>query len=985
MRLEHAVEGLPVEWVVGAGDEIEVAGLAYDSRQVEPGDLFVAWQGERFDGRQYAPQAIERGAVAVLASSGGSPDGGVPWLESQDPRALMAPIAARLFGHPDRELQIVGVTGTNGKTTVSFLVQAILERAGRPTGIFGTLGYRFGQNEYPGERTTPEGADFYRYLRHMVDAGAQAVAMEVSSHALEQGRVDDTAFAVAVFTNLTRDHLDFHGDMESYFRAKKRLFDLLGSEGTAVLNLDDAKGGELAAQLSRVLTFASESDEAADVWVLERQLDARGTHLRLMTPRGPLDVRTNLRGSYNVSNTCAAVAVAEALELDREAIVDALAAFQPVDGRLDPIDEGQSFPVFLDYAHTDGGLDAALRSTRSLAAGEVVLVFGCGGDRDQGKRPLMGRVAGELADLPILTDDNPRREDPAQIREAVIAGLEEAGNARYRVIGDRRTAIRAALQHAHDEGDCVVLVAGKGHESGQIVGDEVRPFSDAEEIRSALAELAEGRAVYEDAPSTKGARWPMTEAATAMGGELVDVGRPEGLSFEGIAFDSRRVREGQLFFALAGEQTDGHRFVDAALAAGAAAAVVEAGRPNLPEGPLVAVDDTFAALHDLTRWVRERTPQHLVGITGSAGKTTTKQLLAAMLRQAFEVAESPGNLNNLYGFPMSLLGIPKSTEWMVAEMGMSTPGELGGVSELGRPDVAVFTNVRLVHLEAFDRDDHVAGLRDIADAKSELLRGLVPGGLIVANADDAEVTRLAERYVAEDTTGCRIAWYSLAGDAASRPTRLKLVSAIESSSRGIAFEVDDEGRRVPVRLPLHGAVNAGNFFAAATCALELGVDLDRLVEAVRTVDLGAGRGRRLRLAGGIEIIDDTYNSNPDALEHAVDALLEIEAERRWLVAGEMRELGRSSSELHRECGEQIAAREGIDQVVAVGEEARPMAVALEAAGRAVRWVADADGAAEILLAELVAGDLALIKGSRGVGLELAVERLLSERGEEGSD
>lgn len=473
------------------------------------------------------------------------------------------------------------------------------------------------------------------------------------------------------------------------------------------------------------------------------------------------------------------------------------------------------------------------------------------------------------------------------------------------------------------------------------------------------------------------ARWPMLEAATAMSGRLLGV---EGdSSFEGIAFDSRRVQEDELFFALAGEQTDGHRFAEAALANGAAAVVVDEARADLPAGPRIEVADTFVALHDLTRWVRERTPQHLVGITGSAGKTTTKHLLTAILRSTFDVAESPGNLNNLYGFPMALLGIPRDTEWMVAEMGMSTPGELGGVSELGRPDVAVFTNVRLVHLEAFDREGHAAGLREIAEAKSELLRGLAPGGLIVANADDAEVVRLAELYVEADTTGCRIAWYSTAG--AARPTRLKLVGGIDSSEQGLAFEIEEAARRVEIRLPLHGSVNVANFLAAATCAVELGVPLEKLVEAIRDVDLGAGRGRHVRLRDGVALIDDTYNSNPDALEHAVDALLELDAGRRWLVAGEMRELGMSSARLHRESGEQIAGRGGLDQVIVVGDEARPLAQALETSGCAVRWVADAQGAAEILLAELRDGDLALVKGSRGVGLELVVDQLIAARGQ----
>ena len=382
------------------------------------------------------------------------------------------------------------------------------------------------------------------------------------------------------------------------------------------------------------------------------------------------------------------------------------------------------------------------------------MVFGCGGDRDAGKREPMGRVAGELAELPIVTSDNPRSEDPLAIISAVERGLQASGNDLYRVVPDRREAIRRAVAVAGDE-EWAVLIAGKGDERVQIVG-----------VRSVPSTTAPRRG----RPSRRDmVRRSVAEAAAAMAGELLPAGDPAAAAafFAGAAIDSRRVRGGELFFALPGARTDGHRYVAAALAAGAGAAVVE--RPAEPAPPpsaaLVRVADTFAALHALTRAVRATVPERLAAITGSAGKTTTKELLAAMLARRFRVAKSPGNLNNLYGFPLALLGIPDDSEWMVAEMGMSEPGELARISRLGRPDVAVFTNVRPVHLEFFGT------LQAIAAAKAELLAGLAGGdggegsdggGLVVANADDPQVAAIAHRFLARVAAGeraGRVVWY----------------------------------------------------------------------------------------------------------------------------------------------------------------------------------------------------------------------------------
>jgi UDP-N-acetylmuramoyl-L-alanyl-D-glutamate--2,6-diaminopimelate ligase len=481
MRLSELARGVGL--AVPPGSDRQVTGVEHDSRQVRPGDLFVALPGQRFDGRAFAAAAVAAGAVAVI---GLDPvefedEVTVPWLVADDPRALLGPLAARVYAHPDRELILAGVTGTNGKSTVATLIAAILEAAGQPAGFIGTLGYRFRGRTYAGGHTTPEASDLFRILREMREDGAAAVAMEVSSHALAMGRVGGARFDAAVFTNLTRDHLDYHKDFEDYFAAKRKLFDLLKPGRRPAFNVDDPYGRRLAAEVPGALTFG----ERGEVSAREVELTTSGTRGVLATPRGEVPFTTPLLGRYNLSNLLAAAAAAETLELPHEAVAAAFAAQRPVPGRLEPVDRGQPFAVFIDYAHTDAALEAALRSAREVVGGgKVAVVFGCGGDRDPGKRPMMGKVAGELADLVIATSDNPRSEDPLAILAAIEEGLKASGNRGYRLVPDRRQAIREAIAAA--EPGWAVLVAGKGHETYQILGDQKLPFSDLEEIGKAL-------------------------------------------------------------------------------------------------------------------------------------------------------------------------------------------------------------------------------------------------------------------------------------------------------------------------------------------------------------------------------------------------------------------------------------------------------------------------------------------------------------------
>jgi UDP-N-acetylmuramoyl-L-alanyl-D-glutamate--2,6-diaminopimelate ligase len=462
----------------GSAPGVEISGLAYSSAAVRPGDLFFCVRGFTTDGHEFAPEAVERGAAALVVER--PLRLGVPEVAVADARAAMASVAARFHGDPTATLRVAGVTGTNGKTTTAFLIRSILEAAGERCGLLGTVTSIVGGREEPVQRTTPEAIDLQATFRRMLDAGDRACAMEVSSHALELRRADGVRFACRVFTNLTQDHLDFHSDMEHYFLAKRRLFE--GPGGPAVVNVDDEYGRRLAADFPDATTFAIGRD--ADVRARDVEFDPRGSRFALATPDGEIEVTTRLPGQFNVSNALAAAAACRALGVPLATIAEALAGAERVPGRFEPVEEGQPFAVLVDYAHTPDSLENVLRAARELTGGRLVVVFGAGGDRDKGKRALMGAIAAKGADRVIVTDDNPRSENPASIRATILEGAARAANVRE--IGDRREAIHSAVA-ALQPGD-VLLVAGKGHESGQIIGDRTLPFSDHDEVEAALRE-----------------------------------------------------------------------------------------------------------------------------------------------------------------------------------------------------------------------------------------------------------------------------------------------------------------------------------------------------------------------------------------------------------------------------------------------------------------------------------------------------------------
>ena len=483
MKLGRILSVLPEARLSRGSEKMEIIGIADDSRKVGPGYLFVALRGTQTDGHAHAGDAADRGATAVITEKALNLPS-VAEIRVPDSGTALARVASCYYGYPCDELTVVGITGTNGKTTVSLLVKRLLEEAGQRTGLIGTLRYEIAGRILPAPNTTPGALQLQNHLRHIADDGMAACVMEVSSHALALGRVEECRFDVRVFTNLSRDHLDFHPSMEDYYQAKRLLFDESygKDEGVAVINVDDPWGQRLAEEVAGpVITYGSRAAADFSVWDWVSTMD--GLSFAMETPEGTVTVESPLCGDHNVVNLLTAAAVGHALKIPSATVIRGIGGVQSIPGRFEKI-SGPRFSVVVDYAHTDDALKNLLQAVRKVCGRRIITVFGCGGDRDRGKRPLMGRAAADLSDMILVTSDNPRREDPIRIIDEILVGVREGKAVDVRVMADRRVAIQAGIDEA-GEGD-VVVIAGKGHEDYQILGEKKIHFDDREEARRAL-------------------------------------------------------------------------------------------------------------------------------------------------------------------------------------------------------------------------------------------------------------------------------------------------------------------------------------------------------------------------------------------------------------------------------------------------------------------------------------------------------------------
>jgi len=1018
-RLEHILEGIEHQ-MSGDMNQTEITGICSDSRKVQPGNLFAALKGLTCDGHDYLDRAVEAECSVLLVNKDWLQQADAPpkfhhqvsVVAVDDTKKALGNIAANFYDHPEHQLTMIGITGTNGKTTTSFLVESLLRACGKQPGVIGTVSYRYmtknGKNVVMAAPfTTPEPPILFALLREMADAGITDVIMEVSSHGLAQSRLTGLDFDIGVFTNLSRDHLDFHPDMHHYFKSKKLLFtDYLKPDGRIVLVLDNSNepatpgqqyagtnGGwshllhkelqsffKVSTNPRSIITCGLDSNN--DVHPKKYTTDINGTFSEITTPSGTLNLKTPLVGEFNLQNILCAIGIGVAHDEKSNCMKKGLEEIQTIPGRLERIQVensvGRCPTVFIDYAHTPDALEKVLKAILKLNPARLICIFGCGGDRDSGKRSLMGEIAGKLCDVVLATSDNPRSESPEMILNQIEEGLLRTGLKKisaaevlnqdkgrgYDIIINRHTAIFTAVRHG-GPGD-VILISGKGHENYQLSRKGKIFFDDRLEAEMHLA-----------AKSGSSHQWKLEWVQQITGGQLL-FPIEESVIFNDISTDTRTIKHGDLFVALKGENFDGRQFAEKAIEKGAAGIIINYlpghRKPalNLPTSvPALLVPDTLIALGKLASSLRcWFTHLQVVALTGSSGKTTVKEMIASILSQSHHILKTEGNFNNLIGLPLTLFGLKPEHEIAVLEMGMNHPGEIARLTEIADPDVACIINVQEAHLEG------LGDIQGVAQAKSELYTGLKPAARIAVNLDDEIVSSLAESMTQEKITfGCH-------PEAFVRCTDLKSLA-----EEGMAYVLHVGTETRPVTIKGFGNHNVTNSLAAAAMSYACGSNIDDITSGLETFKPYDKRTQVEYLPSGIKILNDCYNANPSSMKAALETLLDLKKGHRAVaVLGDMLELGDKSDSAHTTLGRTVKTL-GIDFLAAFGSQAVNVVAGAKTAGMNENAVQEFRSKEDmvswlkrlIMNGKIESGDWFLIKGSRGMRMEEVIELLRNDK------
>jgi len=989
-------------------DGQQIGAITVDSRDAAADSLFIALPGVVTDGHNFIEMAVAGGCRAIICAPGKLTEAQIQALpatviEVEDTAKTYATVSANYFQRPSEQLYFLGITGTNGKTTVTYLLEEVLLRAGLTVGVIGTVNNRYTGRS--GERkilhtrfTTPEAFLLQQLLREMVDDGVSYVIMEVSSHALAQSRVGSVLFDIAAFTNLSRDHLDYHAHMEAYFRAKTRLFsEHMREKGIAVLPAVDQSSGDR--EWIRLLQAICEQncrevirwgkDEGAEVSLQGFSTALDLTEMDIVTPSGRHKLSSPLIGRYNIDNILTVYALGLAMGVEETVIRSALATAAGAPGRVERVSTAPAWDskgpvVLVDYAHTPDALEKVLTTVAALPRGELFCVFGCGGDRDKGKRSLMGEVVGRICDVAVITDDNPRTEDPDQIVAQIVDGLNTtpltvkkeswllARNSKDRgcvVIRDRQKAIEAAIRSA-SAGD-IVVIAGKGHEPYQLTRQGKRFFDDCLEAKRVLFS------------------WTAELVAAATSGRL-QPGRKQAKLLGPVITDSRVVTRDGIFVALKGESHDAHDYAGQAVENGASCLVVEK-KIVLSDGENVCqviVGDTQQALGDLAARRRKALAgicdQVVIGLTGSCGKTTVKEMVAAILARMFpdgpdfpadRVLKTRGNFNNLIGLPLSLLPLDVHHRAAVLEMGMNQPGELNRLGVIGDPDISCITNIHGAHLEGLQ------SIEGVARAKEELFAATKESGLLVINLDDSRVRELSGKYPQRKIT------FAIDGGGAGQNPEMKpdiWSSRVNLSAGGVStFSLHHGQEMIDVDLHIAGRHNVSNALCAAAIGRASGGSLEHIAAGLADFRPPDKRMEMVQAKSGFTIINDTYNANPASMAAGLQTLKMITKKRSVALVGDMLELGADSGKAHYGIGKLIA-KLAIDYAGVVGEFREDVVHgALEHgfAGERIRmfqakedvadWIAEMVGAKK-----LGPEDAVLVKASRGLRFETIVAKII---------
>ena len=918
-----------------------IVGVSNQSTQSCENMIFVAVKGAKFDGLDFVEQAVQNGAVAIVSDR--IIQTGVPVILTSDVRHAMAVMANILYPTPN--MCQLAVTGTNGKTSTAYFVRQILNHLNCLTASIGTIGIESPVYNQPSTCTTPDSVSMHRALYELANKGVQATVMEASSHGLHQKRLDGITFKATAFTNLTRDHLDYHQTMADYLDAKMLLFtQRTDKNGLVVVNADTPECETIVSAVQKqgiqVYTYGVNGQELK---LLSQKPTVNGQDIVVNVLGQEYALSVNIYGEFQVMNILCAVGLCLGAGLSVEDIMRVLPKLQAPSGRMELIDAVKGSQIFVDYAHTPDALERVLLSLRPHTENRLICLFGCGGNRDTGKRSQMGKIAENLADVVYITDDNPRFEDATLIRQeikkACPKGIEIAG--RIKAIG---TAI-----HSLEEGDVLVL-CGKGHETGQTVGSTVYHFNDKAEV---LAQTALFK---------KEILWDSSELSMVFNTPV-----SSEIKVTGISIDTRTLEPGDMYIALKGEHLDGHQFVEMALDKGAVVCLVDHLIDTVPTTKQIVVSDTMLGLESLARFARMRSEAVFIGITGSSGKTTTKEMLKAVLSEQGRTFATSGNFNNQIGVPLMLARMPLNTEYAVLEMGMNHTGEMTYLSDLVRPNYTLITVIGSAH-RAYFKDDGA-----IAEAKAEIYTYADKSGGTVINKDCPFFDFLSD--VAYQYGIRKIISYG-----STKNADFEMISCSVCAGQ-TKIKMKWHGTEYAYQIAFTGKHFALNSLAVLAMTDIVGASVELGMKTLSQIKPTSGRGatEKIRLKNGVEVtlIDDAYNANPMSMKASIQTLGAYRLGRRIAVLGDMLELGEESKKLHISLAQTLIEND-IDSVYTVGTEMQALYDVLpkEMQGYATKTV---DEMIKILDNSLQVDDTVLIKASNGIGLNKIIHALKGEK------
>ncbi len=1022
-----------------------IKGIALDSRQIKKGYIFIAVKGTKDSGANYIEEAIKNGASCIILQHDfhHSPD--IPAIYVSNPRKAAAIVSSVFYENNENlPINIVAVTGTNGKTTFTHLLEAILRACGYKTGIIGTIYYKINDKVINAPLTTPDPVRLNMLISEMKSQGVTHLLIEASSHAIDQFRLWGIPIKCAVFTNLGRDHLDYHADIQGYFNAKKRLF-FEYQPVASVVNIDDAYGKRLWEELREngrgVITYGINNKDA-DIRAKEIMTSFKGTKMKVALQVNNTDnpgiikggndiieieIISRLIGRFNAYNILSAIGGAIALTIPYPAIIDGISRCPYVSGRCEPVESRPGLNIFVDYAHTPDAVKAILKEIRRIGALDegngriisspktnIITVIGCGGDRDAGKRPVMGEIASQFSDTAIFTTDNPRNEPPESIIDAMLTGVSRGAD--VRCVINRADAIRYAIEIANHRklkgGQCNILILGKGHEQFQIVKDKKLRFSDKEAVRDALCSI-DNRSRRDNGDKTGGAlkydnlfEMRRTGSLSITTDELIKWTKShiekgeDGQRIASIATDSRFIFYGDAFIAIKGERTDGHKFIRDAIKKGAMGIISGLNIDGLLSKGLIekqdiekikffiTSSDTVSFLGELARRYKQLLSLPSIAITGSCGKTTTKEIVISVLSQRYNVIGTYKNLNNLIGLPVTILNAGPGHDAAVLELGMNRAGEIKRLTQIASPAIGAVTNIRPSHLEG------LKSIEAIAEEKLTLFHAMPEDSICCINLDDTYIKRDLHKIRQKKigyTINTAITENELknAGKDFEKIIKLNNIKKREANN----IEVDIELYEYPasshsihaIKSPLMGMGNVQNLLCAISICLAYRMDMDEIIKGIEGVSPVDGRLCLIKAPKmGWNIIDDTYNANPASLVNAISTLKELgNGNCLCAIIGDMYELGQKAGEYHIEIAKALSDA-GVSIALFAGRFSSIMKKTFN--NHSHKGMAMAFCDTDALLDNIAGkktdlfpeGSWILIKGSRKMAMERAV-RLMVEK------